>query len=157
LLWALRLDEGCYQSVGMGKPYGYGRMKLNIDELREMDAGKLYRYEGLAVSAEKSSSDAVSTYINCYDAFAAEKLYLKKPKKKPSIHSLDEIQDFFFLHSTIRQTDEVSYMKLDEYKNNRDRLPIIAKVRETAKPVEQVDAPPADDPYAALRAKFKKL
>lgn len=25
LLWALRLENGCFQSVGMGKPYGYGR------------------------------------------------------------------------------------------------------------------------------------
>jgi len=44
LLWALRLEEGCCQTVGMGKPYGYGRMKLTIDELREYDGPETVSY-----------------------------------------------------------------------------------------------------------------
>ena len=42
LLWALQLDNGCYQGIGKGKPFGYGCVSVKIDSLSELDAGKLY-------------------------------------------------------------------------------------------------------------------
>lgn len=47
LLWCLRLDQGCYQSLGMGKPLGLGRMELHIDRLVETDPTELYSPENL--------------------------------------------------------------------------------------------------------------
>ena len=36
LLWALRLEDCCYQSVGMGKPYGYDcAQKANAQEIKK--------------------------------------------------------------------------------------------------------------------------
>lgn len=159
LLWAIRLEEGCYQSVGMGKPYGYGRMKVSIDSLREYDMAALYRPEGLCSGSSPAGSEAVKAavqgYIDKYDAAAAKGLNLKKPKKKPSITSREEIQDFFFLRRTIRNGDEVSYMTLGEYQNVDNALPDTASFRQEAEQAGQGPSVPtaqADQSLEAMKA-----
>lgn len=166
LLWALRLEDGCFQSAGMGKPYGYGRMELTIDCLREFDLAELYGLDGLCCHAKSCPPEAVQAYIDAYDALAAKALYIKKPKKKPSVKTQDEIQDFFYLHSAVWKSPEsVSYMDLQEYQNIRNPLPSTADFRKNDPLASGVggDAggdsgvPGGDDPYEALRNKFKKL
>lgn len=137
LLWAIRLEEGCYQSVGMGKPYGYGRMRLTIDSLREFDLAALYRPEGLCAGPVPAGPEAVQRYIDAYDGAAAKLLYLKKPKKKPSITSREEIKDFFYLRRIIRGGDEVGYMALQGYQNVGSPLPSAADFRRDAEQGEQ--------------------
>lgn len=46
LLWSLVLNDGCYQSIGMGKPYGFGRMSVKLDKLRLFDFAALYSASG---------------------------------------------------------------------------------------------------------------
>ena len=156
LLWALRLEEGCYQSVGMGKPYGYGRMKLSIDNLREYDLAALYTPKGLCAQAAPVSKEAIQRYIDTYDGAAAKAMYLKKPKKKPSITSLEEIQDLFCLHRTIRSGEEAGYMSLKEYQNVGRPLPDTASFRQEAERAEQAEAEAAqeDNSMEALLAKL---
>ncbi|MEG1683007.1 MAG: TIGR03986 family CRISPR-associated RAMP protein [Oscillospiraceae bacterium] len=151
LLWSLRLDEDCYQSVGMGKPYGFGRMKLSIDQLREFDLAAMYCPENI-IPQFADTAEQVDDYIRKYDAFAAEKLLIKKPKKHPSLRSCNEILDFFYLHSTVRKNEEVGYMALAEYQNVRNPLPNVQGLREAQIAAETTAAP--EDPYAALLAKF---
>lgn len=157
LLWALRLEEDCFQTVGMGKPYGYGRMRLSIDELREFDLPALYSPDSLCGGAKAAPADAVQNYIRAYDAMASEALRLKKPKKCPSITGLEEIKDFFFLHRVLRNSGEVSYMDLREYQNIRNPLPAAGEIRKQQEAAEQGKQSEATDPYEALRNKFKKL
>lgn len=156
LLWSLRLEDGCSQMLGMGKPYGYGRMKLTIDELRELDYTKLYG--SLDGNSWRNSTDRIGEYIQAYDKFAAEKLYVKKPKKRPSITSLEEIQDFFYMKKKIRDD---CYMELEEYKNVRSPLRSVADFRKDDEKAVSNAADSGtqspDDPYAALRNRFKKL
>lgn len=152
LLWAIRLDEGCFQTLGMGKPYGYGRMKVTISALRELDLDNLYTPTGLCGSLKEGGADAVEQYIRAYDAYAADALRVKKPKKRPSLRSRNEIQDFFFLKQTVRPAGEVSYMALDEYKNVRSPLETVQEVREQAAQDTEQGAP--EDPWEALKAKF---
>lgn len=156
LLWSLRLDEGCSQTLGMGKPYGYGRMKLTIDELRELDYTKLYG--SLDGNPWRNSTDRIDEYIQAYDEFAADKLHVKKPKKRPSITSLKEIQDFFYMK---KKTRDDRYMELKEYQNLRSPLRSVADLRKDdeelgSSAADSVTQSP-DDPYAALRNRFKKL
>ncbi len=94
-------------------------------------------------------------YINIYDSFAAKELYIKKPKKHPSLRSLQEIQAFFYMRRTIRDGKETSYMALDEYKKMRNSLPDIFKIMEEAES-QQPQAAPEDLKEALLR-KFQKL
>lgn len=153
LLWAIRLEKGCYQSVGMGKPYGYGRMKVSIDRLLEYDMAALYRPEGLCSGSSPADPEAVQGYIDKYDAAAAEGLNLKKPKKKPSITSREEIQDFFFLCRTIRRGKEVSYMPLKDYRKAGEPLPDTASFRQKANGAVQAGQAKASAPKGDGRSR----
>lgn len=152
LLWSIRLDEGCFQTLGMGKPYGYGRMKVTITALRELEPEMLYTPAGLCGGLRRCGPDGVERYINAYDAYAADALRVKKPKKRPSLRSRNEIQDFFFLKRTIRPAEEVSYMELDTYKQVCSPLETVQTAREQAEREPEQAAP--EDPYAALLAKY---
>lgn len=157
LLWAIRLEEGCYQSVGMGKPYGYGRMKVSIDRLLEYDMAALYRPEGLCSGSspadpeavEEAVEEAVKRYIKRYDEKAAELMGLEKP----SITTRSEIKDFFFLHRTIRNGDEVSYMTLEEYQKACHPLPDTASFRQKANGAVQAGQAKASAPKGDGRSR----
>lgn len=137
LLWSLRLEEGCCQAVGMGKPYGYGRMR--IDSLREFDLLSLYRFDGLCAGAVETPDmeAAIQKYIDQYDAFAVQALNLKltskekkQKKKRASLRNQAALKNFFFLRSEIWNTPkDVSYMDLQEYQNIRNSLPDAATIR----------------------------
>lgn len=171
LLWALRLEEGCYQAVGMGKPYGYGRMELTIDELREFDLTSLYRPGNLGGGAAVSPETAVQGYINLYDAFAVQTLgfklnkkELKQKKKAVSLRDRSGVNELLYLHSIVRDPEEVSYMDLKEYQNVRNALPDVLKIRndlETAAETEQKTGKTAqaleeDNSIEAMRAMLAK-
>lgn len=132
LLWALRLDDGCCQTVGMGKPLGYGRMKLMIDSLRELDADALYGTDVEKKPWKDASAEQTEHYIRVYDAAAAKDVGIKSNQKKPSIREDSVIKDFFYMKSAIRESSEVTYMELEEYKNTRVPLTKVAPVREEA-------------------------
>lgn len=138
LLWAIRLEEGCFQSVGMGKPYGFGRMRVSIDGLWELDLPGLYRPEGLCAGPAAAPEGAVQRYIDAYDAAAAKGLYLKKPKKRPSITSVEEIRDFFYMKRTLRAAEEVRYMSLPEHQNAARSLPDVGTLRQEAEKAQEV-------------------
>ena len=150
LLWSLRLNENCYQSIGMGKPCGYGRMRLSVDLLGMLDYSVLYGRD-LTASVYQDATDQITDFIQIYDDYAANRLYIKKPAGKPSITSLSEIQDFFFMKSTIISADEASYMDLQEYKNTRHPLPSVESFR---KRNPEPTAPSAEDWLEALKQKF---
>lgn len=160
LLWSLRLEEGCYQSIGMGKPYGYGRMKLDIEKLRILNPDLLYSAD-LSACAWTDEEEHIPDYIRKYDVYAAEKLYIKKPKPSPSIKSRPEIQDFFFIKSSIRKGTDIIYMELPEYQNIRTPLPSIEEIRkeeaapDQAAPRKSGQTMKSDDPWAALK-NFKR-
>lgn len=156
LLWALRLEDGCYQSVGMGKPYGFGRMKLTIDSLREYDFQALYAPGGLCGGPAEAPAGVINRYIDAYDALAAKAMYLKKPKKKPSIRSRSEIEDFLYMHSAVQEPENVSYMTLPEYQNVGSPLPTVETMRKAAeekrREAETAKGPSLED----LRNHFRK-
>lgn len=138
LLWSLRLKDGCFQSIGMGKPYGFGRMKLTIDRLLEYDAGALYTPESLCKIPFSGDQNSIASYIQEYDSFACEALHIKKPSKKaPSVSSEDVISDFFYMRSTIRDREETGYMELPDYKNMKDTLPSVKSIRDAAEKEKQ--------------------
>jgi CRISPR-associated protein (TIGR03986 family) len=174
LLWALRLNEGCCHSIGMGKPYGFGRMKLTIDSLQAYDPQRLYSAKDLCAGPQ-DETELIGRYIAAYDAYACAALQIETTRKKPSIRNCAEIQTFFYLRSTVRKADEVRYMTLKEYKNVEKALPTVAAIRqeavqaaqkarkdqkaqaERAAQKAQLAQQIAEDPLAALRKKFTPL
>ncbi len=127
LLWSLQLEEDCYQSIGQGKPYGFGRMTLKIDQLLEDAPSQRYEF-GLLGQGMKNVTDEISKYIRHYDNYAAC-IKVKKPKKTATVSSRDELKDFFFMKRTIRKGEEVSYMELGEFKNNVATLELVSAIR----------------------------
>ena len=159
LLWALRLNDGCFQSVGMGKPCGFGRMRLTIDQLLEYDAGALYAPDSLCRLPVSEGQDSIVKYIQAYDSYACDVLHIKKPSKKaPSVGSEDAIRDFFFMRGTIRGRDETGYMELPEYKNLMDTLPAARQIRGAAEAeAQRAQAAPSDDMDSLMEALKRKF
>lgn len=111
LLWCLRLEKVCYQSVGMAKPYGYGRMRLTIDAIKEFEAPALYDSGSFLVSDTKSDAAGVEEYIKKYCDYAEQHLADLAPIKENS-----PLRDFFFMKTSIRTPNEMCYMSLKEYR-----------------------------------------
>lgn len=111
LLWCLRLEKGCYQSVGMAKPYGYGRMRLTIDAIKEFEAPALYDSGSFLVSDTKSDAAGAEEYIKKYCDYAEQHLADLAPIKENSL-----LRDFFFMKTSIRTSNEMCYMSLKEYR-----------------------------------------
>ena len=160
LLWALRLEEDCRQSLGMAKPYGYGRMRLDIEKLLEYDIQKLYAPDGLCACPTQASDGTVEEYIRQFDAFICERLHIKKPSaQKPSITSQEDIQDFFFMHKPFQVDEDTSYMELSGYRDLTRPLPTVQQLRENAEGAssQPEEAPRPDDWEAMLKKRFSTL
>lgn len=155
LLWSLLLNDGCYQSIGMGKPYGFGRMSVKLDNLRLFDFAALYSASGFE-SAGKTAE--YKPFIQAYKQFMND----YKSKTVPEVDDRPEIKDFFYLKKTIREdTEMVDYLTIDQKKEPKRLLfkemyyplPSVAELREKA----EKDAPKydsAEDATAALLPKF---
>lgn len=127
LLWSLRLEEECYQTIGMGKPYGYGRMKLTIDSMTEYSADDLYSGDlsapnGVTLTGN-ACSEKVEKYIQQYDQKAAEDLQTTNR----SLKDFGRIQDFFFM-KRLHHEINASYMKLAQYQKVEQSMPTVQKL-----------------------------
>lgn len=173
LLWSLRLgleglqegkSEPCYQTIGMGKPYGYGRMQLTIDSLTEYTPDSLYGGDLLAPESQQLEDEAcaekVNAYIQAYDAEATAKLagepsgQGKKKKRTQPLHERASIQDFLWIRSQIQNGSEYNYMALDDYRAMNSPLPVLRDMRR--KPCNEVPAQQhqEEDAFARLEAMY---
>lgn len=129
LIWCLKLEPDCFQSIGMGKPYGYGCMKLDIEKLVEYDVAELYG-ETLFPEPKLSDENQIQQYVHSFDKMAVE--WLKEEKKAyrrcKSICDTPEIQDFFFMKQQHEWID-CRYMALESYKNPIGALPTVRMFR----------------------------
>lgn len=155
LLWSLVLNDGCYQSIGMGKPYGFGRMSVKLDKLRLFDFAALYSASGFESAGRTAEC---KPFIRAYKQFMND----HKTKTVPEVDDRPEIKDFFYLKKTIREdTEMVDYLTIDQKKEPKRLLfkemyyplPSVAELREEAEKDEpKYDS--AEDATAALLLKF---
>ncbi|PZX48286.1 TIGR03986 family type III CRISPR-associated RAMP protein [Algoriphagus chordae] len=87
------LNEGFYHSIGMGKPLGYGKVKLDLQDINQDEAlSAVKNYEGFMNWALNNST--------------------------PSWHKSDEIKELFTMAKPHTQTDkDLKYMKMDMRNN----------------------------------------
>lgn len=134
LLWCLKLNEGCYQTIGHGKPYGCGRTTIVVDSLELEKPAELYSatsLNGVTAGFEPGNVDElVEDYLN-YDRIK-DFLKGKRPDETPSV------KDFMFIHREIRKPEEVRYMNFTEYRERLqdEILPTIADSRNVAEDAE---------------------
>lgn len=115
LLWSLKLGENCRQLIGMGKPYGLGRMYVSVDKLVEYDVCSLYTADGLCMKPSKQGDEQIEKYIHAFDTFACEKLGIDVPADGGmGLLTNPEIQDFLFLHNTVHTGETVKYLKFQD-------------------------------------------
>ena len=163
LLWSLRLEEGCYQTIGMGKPYGYGRMKLTIDRLTEYGVDDLYSGDLCALGGVTLTDDAcsekVEEYIQQFNQEADAQLAEGKQNAPSPLRKRASLKDFFWMKRQIQSGETYCYMPLESYKEIDAPLPKAGDMRRAAEQKEeltsQIDAE-ENDPFAALQARIER-
>jgi len=122
LLWALKLENGCFHSMGRGRAEGFGRMKAEIGRMVCYDMKT--HYQSL-LPAQTDETERVEEYIEAYQTFAAARLSDgKRPEERP------EIRDFFYMRKTICSGSRVQYMERKECGDVKIPLPTVRDIRE---------------------------
>lgn len=152
LLWCLTLDDGSepektyFQTVGKGKPLGYGRMRVTLDAVEQLCPERLYSTSCLTSGNYTRPLDA-QELIGNYCAYMEQELNRKKPFREMSA-----IQDFLYMHAKERPHEEVRYLTLQEYKNRKQCIPTVREERKAAKAVAAVENRDAE--YRRRRAEL---
>ena len=129
LLWSLLLKEGCYQSIGTGKPYGMGRIKVTINALREFSICDSYNISGFCNAFQIKDDNAIEKYIECYKHYATNILSNSSDSAK-KIEEYGGIQDFFFIHKpSPLAKEEMDYMNLTGYQKAKKSLKTLQDIR----------------------------
>lgn len=124
LLWCLVLDNGCQQNIGMGRPYGYGRVEIHIDSLWEQDSKTLYgKGKLLAAPTPLLGGDARARVEALIKAYTESDEIQRRAKK--GIRQMPIVRDFLGMKRQIVPEDDskFSYMPLDDFKNLSKALP----------------------------------
>lgn len=128
-LWRIHPEKECFQSLGSGKPYGFGRVVIRVRSLREYDISALYQ----SFSSSQRPADAPKARLEALlDAYLAQAgTFLSQGKqKRVELCGESRIQDFFFMKQKVWTDPEpVSYMSLDDFKDVNTPLPTVRKAR----------------------------
>ena len=125
LLWSLLAEDGCYCSIGKGKPYGYGRVKISIDKVIKYKTGA----DALALDINELKEDVTGkteTYINKYFDIAGKAIAC-------DVRSTDTVKAFFYMHSHIMERKpgekfKFDYLDLTEFKKIQYPLPTVKEI-----------------------------
>lgn len=124
LLWCLQLEPDCRQNLGMGKAYGYGRVRIAV-QLYETDWANLYR--SFVPSPITAAPDArTRELVETYKQKAGRLLALQYPKWKPRpLEKMPHILAFLDMKRCIHteaEADTVRYMDLKQFQNLSEPL-----------------------------------
>ena len=124
LLWCMILDKGCQQNIGMGKPYGYGRIDVHIDSLWEQEPKMLYGEGSLLNTPAPLCDNDVNARVEALiKAYTESAMILSCAKK--GIREVPIVRDFLGMKRQIISADDeqFSYMPLGDFRNLDEPLP----------------------------------
>lgn len=137
LLLCLDLGKDRYQMLGMGKPYGFGRMSVRLSGLEFLTPASLYGTE-LVPQTKMCRGEELEKergrLVAAYKSYIEEKRLHNKRKYDDQ----PAIKDFLFLHELQNAKDigtSFSYMELAEYKST-NLLPTTDELRKKAMQVQ---------------------
>ncbi len=115
LLWALKLDEGCFQNIGLAKPYGFGRVKVKDLTLNIENLQKKYT----EFSFDYMEEDNIEKYIDYY-----KKEFSHKYLNGKDIDDMKPIKELMYIKSRIvkeSETNNFRYMNMQakEFSNKK--------------------------------------
>lgn len=120
LLWAIMLEPSSIVQVGMGKPYGFGQMRLIRDSiLLHVDRLSEKYGENFAFRSQYAKQEEPERFIEKYKNYMREKHGIDVSQQK-------HIRDFLAMTSQTFSAEETRYMTLDEFKH----LPVLPTVEE---------------------------
>jgi CRISPR-associated protein (TIGR03986 family) len=119
LLLALILDQGCKQNIGMGKPLGFGKIKIHDVRVYVDDFVKKYSAFSAAYREEKAADD----YIKAFEE------YLKNSNENDYKQYETIKRDLIHIKSHEMTPEASRYMMLKEF-SQRNRLKTILQYRE---------------------------
>lgn len=154
LLWALTLEKDSRQAIGMGKPLGMGRVKLEVDQVKVFDMDKMYQ----SLSPSYQSLDLKKT-IETYHSFCKKHLGILLRGE----HREESITEFFYIRKKIlsspkdlKELQDMGFNRanLTDYLDNISQLEKVFAKNETVEaPVKELDL---DGWKQALVDKYKK-
>ena len=127
LLWSLCLKEKSNMQIGHAKPYGYGRIKLTVTGIRELDCRKAYTGDLFEIDPMREiPADSMKKYIeekvDEYKKTAANQLRALGVTP-PEIEKQDSIREFFAMKDSTNMpnADLIRYMDINnkEYQNRK--------------------------------------
>ena len=116
LLWALRLEKNSNMNVGMGKPYGYGRIKVLNIKLKILDNNKAYSLEKLCL--DPFTDAEVDSLI---DNYKNTEIFGVKVTEMESIKQFFKMKD----ETLIPESNNIRYMDIGKYQHRvNDNIPL---------------------------------
>ncbi|MDI6604251.1 MAG: TIGR03986 family CRISPR-associated RAMP protein [Thermoanaerobacteraceae bacterium] len=129
LIWSLKLNEDCYQNIGLAKPYGFGRVKVEGIKLFIEDLNKKYNYFSFDYFKEENALDY---YIEKYKKYFSDEFL-----NRDDIENKIPIKEFIKIKSkivTLEEANNYRYMDLDSKEfQSKKVLPEILEYEETLK------------------------
>lgn len=120
LIWALRLSPESEMNIGKAKPYGYGRIKLDLVSVKDFSPEKAYDTASFCLSPfDGVSKEQIDELIKAYKKEIAGKLGVQDVMELPSIKAFFKMKD----SGNLPKADKIRYMDINnkEYQN-RDPL-----------------------------------
>jgi len=119
LAWALRLNDDCFQNIGLAKPYGFGRVKVEDIELKIENLDTKYN----SFSFDYFETQDVNKFIDIYKKnFASSYLSGGSLEEQKPVKELMKIKSKLVEES---EANNYNYMKLNEFKDKRVLLEIL--------------------------------
>lgn len=129
LLCAADMGENYSYNIGKGKPYGLGRIKVNITSLKTFDNSRMYSTDSFCFDPVKThTAEEISEYKNKFEKIldaSDENVNVKGKNKKKNA-------DFRVMKDTTKlpPVEKIRYMDIGnkEYQNREAPLPLPAAV-----------------------------
>lgn len=119
LLWSIRLEENSRMNIGKGKPLGYGRIKMIINNVSLVDAEKAYKADTLILDPY-TKVDNINKYIDDYKNYVKDRMQIDDIMSNPSIYSFFLMKD----STKIPSKSYIRYMDINNHEyQNRKPLP----------------------------------
>lgn len=134
LLWCIKLEEGCDMNIGMGKPYGYGRIHFDNIELKFYDYKEMYNSENISFdNIYKVKNESIDEYICDYKTYIWDNFLKSDVKENNNIRTVEDIlsvNTFIKMKSCVPDENKIRYMDIEnkEYQSRNKPLPSVDDV-----------------------------
>jgi CRISPR-associated protein (TIGR03986 family) len=111
ILWALKVRDDAFETVGYGKPYGFGRVKLKNISVKTEDVYKKYSSMTANYYNEEDRNELINEYKKSF-----------KDRFNIDIDNQLSVKEFIILKTLVfdrEHENEARYMKIEFYKDNK--------------------------------------